>query len=220
MTKLRIGVIGSGDVGQVLGAGLAALGHEVKLGSRDPHSDRLEEWSARAGARASTGTFAEAASFGELVVLATRWSGTPQAIALAGPDLLAGKVVIDATNPLDFAQGMPRLAVGHTDSGGEQVQRLLPKAHVVKCFNTVGNMHMVQPSFPGGKPDMFLCGNDDGAKKTVSDLCRELGWKTIDLGGIEAARYLEPLAMVWILHFLKTGSADHAFALLRKEPAH
>ena len=216
MANEKIGILGTGDVGRVLGRGLAALGHEVRIGSREPASPKLREWLASAGPRASTGTFAEAARFGEILFLATNWSGTENAIRLAGPPSFAGKVVVDATNPLDFSKGTPVLAVGTTDSAGERVQRWLPDAKVVKAFNSVGNAHMVQPSFPGGPPDMFIAGNDEGAKKVVAALCAELGWPTIDLGGIEASRYLEPLAMTWITHLFRTKSPNHAFKLLRK----
>ena len=217
MDRLKIGVLGTGDVGRALGGGFVARGHQVMMGSRDPGSEKVTGWIAKAGTGASGGSFADAAKFGDVVVLAILWSGIGNAIELAGPENLAGKVVIDTTNPLDFSGGMPpRLAVGHSDSAGEQVQRWLPKARVVKCFNVVGNAHMVAPSFPTGKPDMFICGNDDAAKKTVSDLCAELGWPTIDIGGIEGARYLEPLAMIWISYLVKHGTANHALALLRK----
>ena len=214
---MRIGVLGSGAVGQSLGSGLAALGHDVKMGTREPAGEKVRAWVAKVGTKASAGTFAEAAAFAEIAVLATLWAGTESALQLAGARNLAGKVVIDATNPLDFkAGGPPGLALGHTDSGGEQVQRWLPDARVVKAFNIVGNAHMVRPQFPGGPPDMFLCGNDAPAKKTVSDLCTALGWPVIDLGGLECARYLEPLAMVWIVHGFRSGTWNHAFKLLRK----
>ncbi len=216
MSLEKIGILGLGDVGQVLGAGFSAVGHDVKIGSREPGSARLKEWLTRVGARGSTGTFADAARFGDVVIVATHWAGTENALRLAGADSFAGKTVIDTTNPLDFSTGVPTLAVGHTDSAGERVQRWLPGARVVKAFNIVGNPHMVKPSFPGGPPDMFIAGNDAGAKKTVSALCEELGWPTIDLGSIEASRYLEPLAMVWITHFSRTKSGNHAFKLLRK----
>jgi len=143
--------------------------------------------------------------------------GTENALTLAGRDRLSGKIVIDTTNPLDFSAGVPpRLALGHTDSAGEQVQRWLPDARVVKCFNIVGHAHMVNPSFPGGPPDMFLCGNNAAAKQAVSELASTLGWPTIDIGGIEGARLLEPLAMLWISHGFQTGAWNHAFRLLRK----
>jgi 8-hydroxy-5-deazaflavin:NADPH oxidoreductase len=213
---VQIGILGSGEVGRKLGAGLAGLGHQVKLGSREPGQDKLKQWAKEAGPRASTGTFAEAAAFGEIAILATLWSGTENALHLAGPENLKHKVLIDATNPLDVSSMPPTLAVGHTDSAGERVQRWVPGARVVKAFNIIGNPHMVKPSFPGGPPDMFICGNDDGAKASVTGLLEELGWSVVDLGGIEGSRYLEPLAMIWILQYFKTRSGDHVFKLLKK----
>jgi predicted dinucleotide-binding enzyme len=213
---MRAGVLGTGDVGQVLGAAFATLGHEVRMGSRTPDNEKARAWVARVGHRASAGTFADAAAFGELIVLATLWEGTEHALRLAGAESFAGKVVIDATNPLDFSAGMPRLAVGHTDSGGERIQRWIPDARVVKAYNTIGNAHMFHPDFPGGPPDMFICGNDDAAKETVREINAEFGFETVDIGGIEGARYLEPLAMVWISYAIRTGTWNHAFKLLRK----
>jgi hypothetical protein len=214
---MKIGILGSGDVGQVLGAGFARLGHEVKLGSRNPNQEKIKAWVEKTKHGVSAGSFAEAAAFGEIAVLATNWAGTENAIRLADPRNLAGKVVIDATNPLDFSVGgAPELAVGHTTSAGEEVQCWLPESQVVKAFNTVGNPHMVNPQFPGGPPDMFICGNDGKAKQIVTDLLRVFGWSVVDIGGIEGSRYLEPLAMVWILHFTQTKSGNHAFKLLRK----
>jgi len=212
---MKVGILGSGDVGKTLGAGFASLGHEVTIGSRDP--GKLKEWVEKTGPKASAGTFAEATELGEVVVLATLWSGTKHAIQLAGPENFGGKVVIDATNPLLFDQpGGPRLALGHTDSGGEQVQRWLPAARVVKAFNTVGHAHMVHPDFPGGPPDMFICGNDEEAKKTVTGILKDFGWPAIDVGGIEGARLLEPLCILWVGYGVRTGTWDHAFKLLRK----
>jgi len=217
---MKIGIVGSGDVGRALGAGLAAVGHQVKLGTRDPSQDKIKAWLARAGAKASVGTFADAAAFGELIVFSVGWAQAESAIGLAGPGNFAGKVVLDTTNPLRFeAEGKPPvLAIGHTDSAGEQVQRWLPKARVVKAFNIVGNVHMVNPAFPEGKPDMFICGNDADAKRVVGGLIEQLGWPpAIDLGTMDKARYLEPMAMVWITHLFNNGfSANHAFKLLRK----
>lgn len=214
---MKIGILGTGDVGQALGIGFATLGHDVKMGSRDPDQEKIKAWVNKAGAKASAGTFAEAAAFGELAVLCTIWTGAENAIRQAGPDHLAGKVVIDTTNPLDFSGGIPpKLAIGHTDSAGEQVQRWLPHSRVVKAFNIVGSGHMFKPSFPGGPPDMFICGDDDPAKATVTGLLKTFGWPVIDIGGIECARYLEPLAMVWIRHFFRVNSVNHAFKLLRK----
>jgi len=215
--KCKIGVLGSGDVGRVLAAGLRARGHEVCLGSRDPRSEKLQTWQEDAGQGVLSGTFAEAAQFADVAILATLWSGTENAVQLAGPGHLAGKVVIDATNPLVVQEGkLPALALGHTDSGGEQVQRWLPGARVVKAFNSVGNAHMVNPSFAGGPPDMFIAGDDKAAKAQVAVLCAELGWQTVDAGGLEAARLLEPLCILWVTYGIRSGSWNHAFKLLRK----
>jgi len=217
MEKLKIGILGTGDVGQTLGSGFAALGHAVKMGSRDARNEKAAAWAARAGANASVGTFADAAAFADVAVLATLWSGTAHALDLAGPENLAGKVVIDATNPLLFTpNGPPALALGHHDSGGEQVQRWLPRARVVKAFNTVGHRHMVNPDFPGRPPDMFICGNDADAKKTVTEILAAFGWPAIDIGGIEGARLLEPMCILWVLYGIRTGTWNHAFKLLRK----
>jgi len=213
---MKTGVLGTGDVGKVLGSGFISRGHEVKMGSRDPKSEKVQAWVKKNGTKASSGTFAEAATFGEVIVLATSWEGTENAVKLAEPQNFAGKVVIDAVNPLKFSDKGPELAVGFSDSAGERVQKWLPGAKVVKAFNTVGNPHMVDPKFPGGPPDMFICGNDAGAKKTVSEICKSFGWPTIDLGGIESARYLEPLAMVWIKYYFLTQTGNHAIKLLKK----
>lgn len=218
MSKLKIGIIGTGDVGKALGNGFVSRGHDVKMGSRDAKNERMAAWVKAAGARASGGTFADAAAFGDVIVLATSWSGTKAAIDAAGAASFDGKVVIDATNPLVVTPGAPPgLALGHTDSGGEQVQRWLPKARVVKCFNIVGNAHMVDPKFDGGPPDMFIGGNDADAKKTVNDICVSFGWPpVVDLGGIEASRLLEPMCIAWVLYAIRNKSSNHAFKLLRK----
>jgi predicted dinucleotide-binding enzyme len=214
---MKIGVLGSGAVGQALGKGFADIGHDVKIGSRDPGQEKFKTWITKTGPRASAGSYAEAAAFGELLVLATPWTGTENAIDLSEKRNFAGKVVIDVTNPLDFSAGPPpKLALGHTDSGAEQIQRWIRDARVVKAFNIVGNADMVNPKFPGGPPDMFICGNDDAAKKTVTEILTKFGWSTIDLGGIEAARYIEPLAMVWITYGFRTNLWSQAFKLLRK----
>ena len=207
MAQQRIGVLGTGDVGRVLAAGFQSRGHDVKIGTRTPG----------AGKHPGAVTFAEAAEFGEILVLATAWSGTENALQLAGPHRFVGKVVLDVTNPLVFEPNRPpRLALGHSDSGGEQVQRWLPGARVVKVFNIVGNAHMVDPQFPGGPPDMFICGNDEAAKSTVTKLCRAFGWPTIDIGGIEGARLLEPLCILWVIYGIRTNGWNHAFKMLRK----
>ena len=216
---MKIGILGSGDVGRRLADGFIELGHIVKIGSRNPHQEKITEWMSKHDkAKVSSGTFAEAVSFGELDVIATLWAGTGEAIKMADAKNFAGKVVIDVTNPLDFSKGMPpRLAIGHTDSAGGTVQLMLPDSKVVKAFNMVGNPHFIHPDFPGGPPTMFICGNDDEAKKTVIDnVLTKFGWETIDIGGIEGARLLEPVAFLWIMHYFRTGNGNHAFKLLRK----
>lgn len=215
---MKVGVLGTGAVGRAMGNGFIGLGHEVCMGSRDASNPNAAEWAAAAGERAATGTFADAATFAEVTVLATAWSGTENALRLAGPDNLAGKVVIDATNPL--VQGepgqLPGLALGHTDSGGEQVQRWLPDARVVKAFNIVGNAEMFAPDFPDGKADMFICGNDEEAKGVVTGILTDIGWPTIDIGGMEGARLLEPVCLLWSIYGFRTGTWRHAFKLLRR----
>jgi predicted dinucleotide-binding enzyme len=216
MTKTKVGVFGTGNVGQVLATGMLGLGHEVMLAGREASNEKALAWAKKNGERASVGTFADAAAFGEIIILATLWTGTENALKLAGPERLRGKLVIDATNPLAMGPTGPSLAIGHTDSGGEQVQRWLPGAHVVKCWNTVGNALMVNPNLPGGKPDMFIAGNDAAAKKTVGEILTAFGWETVDIGGIEGARLLEPLCILWVKYGVATGTWMHAFKLLRK----
>jgi NADPH-dependent F420 reductase len=213
---MKIGILGTGDVGKALGKGFIALGHEVKMGSRDAANEKALAWAQEMGSQASTGTFADAAEFGEIVVLATLGAANESALRGAGPEHLRGKIVIDTTNPLDFSSGLPKLVVPAEGSSGEQVQRLLPDAHVVKAFNTVGNAHMFRPDFPGGPPDMFICGNDAEAKKKVAEILRDFGWETVDVGGIDSSHYLEAMCIVWVEYGIRTNTWNHAFKLLRK----
>jgi hypothetical protein len=214
---LKIGILGTGDVGRALGTAFLSLGHEVKLGSRDAKNEKAVAWASGAGSKASAGTFADAAKFGEVIVLALLWTGAENALKLAGAENFAGKIVIDATNPLTYESGKPPvLSIGHTDSAGEQVQRWLPAAKVVKAFNTVGFAHMFKPDFPCGPPDMFIAGNDAAAKKTVTGILKDFGWSTVDAGGIEGSRSLEPLCVLWVGYGISTGTWNHAFKLLRK----
>jgi hypothetical protein len=214
---MRVGILGSGEVGQALGNGFVSRGHEVKLGAREAANEKTKAWAAKHPGKGSAGTFRDAAAFGEIVVVATLWSGTEAALRLAGVENFKGKVVLDVTNPLVFEPNQPpKLALGNTDSGGEQVQRWLPGGRVVKVFNTVGNAHMVDPKFPGGPPDMFLCGNDAGARAATADICRAFGWNVVDIGGIEGARLLEPMCILWVKYGMLTGTFNHAFKLLRK----
>ena len=215
---MKIGILGTGDVGRALGKGFVALGHEVKMGSRSATNEKALAWAKDMGPKASVGTFADAAGFGEVVVVATLGVANEDVLRSAGPERLAGKIVIDATNPLDLAGGLPpKLAIVGNDSGGERVQKILPRARVVKAFNTVGNPLMFRPELPGGPPDMFIAGNDEDAKRKVTGLLKDFGWGTVhDLGGIEASRYLEAMCIAWVLAAIPGGHWNQAFKLLRK----
>lgn len=208
---MRIGIIGSGQVGRTLATGFANTGHDVRVGSRDPGAADLAAWSARSSVRCAG--LAETAAHGEVVVLATAWAGTQNALELAGIAHCAGKLVIDATNPLRYTDRL-ELALGHGDSGGEQVQRWLPGARVVKAFNTVGWELMLQPQFVDGPPTLFICGDGTADKVQVAALAAALGWATHDAGPLSAARLTEPLALLWIEHAMRSGSRNHAFRLL------
>jgi hypothetical protein len=212
----RVGVIGSGVVGQTLAAGFAGRGHDVVLGSRDPGKDEVRAWLESVGENVAAGTFADAAEHGQLLVLATLGVATLSAVELAGPERFAGKVVIDATNPLDFSQGFPpRLAWEDGRSLGESVQAALPEARVVKAFNIIGSPYFVDPRFADGKPTMLIAGNDDDAKATVGAAVEDFGWPpVVDIGGIEAARELEELCILWVRIGGMRGAWDHGFALL------
>lgn len=214
---MKIGVLGTGDVGKALGRGFVTLGHEVRMGARSANNEKALAWAKEMGSKASAGTFADAAAFGDAIVLATLGSANDAVLRSAGPENLRGKVVIDATNPLDFSSGMPpKLAVSGNDSAGERVQRLLPDAHVVKAFNIVGNTLMFRPELPGGPPDMFIAGNSEDAKKQVTAILEDFGWGGVyDLGGIESARYLEAMCLVWVLSAIRDGTWNQAFKLLR-----
>jgi predicted dinucleotide-binding enzyme len=197
---MKVAILGTGEVGQSLAKGFTKYGHQVKMGHRDPKE-----------------SYADAAKFGEIAVLCTPWTGTENAIKLSGPANLAGKVVIDVTNPLKSEESSaPTLALGFDDSGGEQVQRWLPQSRVVKAFNTVGHTLFVDPKLPGGPPDMFIGGNDAAAKQTVTQICKQFGWPVVDIGGIEGARLLEPLAMLWVVVGFKLDRWEQAWKLLHQ----
>jgi predicted dinucleotide-binding enzyme len=211
---LKIGVLGSGPAGRTLASGFLGHGHPVMIGSRDPA--KLHGWLRDAGPRGQVGTFAETAQFGELVILSVNGRAAEDVIRLAGVENLAGKIVLDASDPLDFSFGRPGLFVGTSDSLGERIQRLIPDAYVVKGLNTVVAEVMINPRLSGGEPDMFIAGNSDEAKQTVISLLGEFGWPVIDMGGIESARWLEALSLAWVVYSHRTGKTHHAFKLVGK----
>jgi predicted dinucleotide-binding enzyme len=212
---MKIAVLGSGMVGRSLGAGLVRHGHTVVMGTRDPGQERVATWVGETGTGAAAATYDEAAKSCDMACLVTSWDGAENALELAGAANLAGKIVVDVTNPLGFGPAGPHLVIGHTDSAGEQVQRWLPESRVVKTWNTVNHAQMIDPHIPGGPADMFLCGDDPDAKSVIVGLLGDCGWPSIDAGGIEAARLLEPLAILWVGYAISHGTTDHAFKLLR-----
>ncbi|MBO0889072.1 NAD(P)-binding domain-containing protein [Candidatus Bathyarchaeota archaeon] len=211
---MKVGILGSGDVGKTLGKGFAAHGHSVKLGSRTPDSEKLKVWKKEAHGETSTGTFAEAAGFGEILVLAPLGSAVDEVIGLAGPKNFAGKVVIDTTNPLDFSKGMPPgLFTGLNDSLGEKIQRKLPQSKVVKCFNTVPNSRMVNPGDKGA--EMLICGDDAEAKREVVKILKQFGWAgAIDIGGIKESRWLEAFVPLWVRTAVSLNSWNAMFKVV------
>ncbi len=211
----KIGVIGSGAVGETLANGFAKHGHDVMRGSRDP--SKLATWKAGAGDKAQTGTFEEAARFGDIVVLAVKGAGAEEAVRLCGAGL-DGKVVLDTTNPI--AEGAPpkngvlSYFTGPNESLLERLQKLAPRARFVKAFSSVGSTLMVNPKLPS-KPTMFICGNDDAAKAETRSILDVFGWETEDLGVAEAARAIEPLCILWCLPGFLRNDWMHAFKVLR-----
>lgn len=213
---MRIGIIGSGVVGQQLGIGFIRLGHEVMVGTRD--TSKLKEWQGKTDNKGKTGSFEEAAKFGDTVILATKWEGTKNALEIAGKNNLSGKVIIDVTNPLDFSSGMPpKFAAQPGNSGGEQIQRYLSDSKVVKAFNIINAYTMINPQLEEGKADLFIAGNDPDSKNMVTSFAKDLGWENIyDLGDISQSLYLETLTMIWVNYGVKNNSWSHAFKLLKK----
>ena len=216
LAETRVGVLGTGEVGRRLASGFRERGHEVTIGSRDPKTPELREWLSTEGAGIHAGTFAEAAAGSELLALAVLGDAAEQVIADAGRESFAGKVVIDAMNPLDFSGGFPpKLSISGEDSLGERVQRALPDAKVVKAFNIIGNPYFVDPSFSEGQPTMLIAGDDADAKRTVTDLLGDFGWSDIvDIGGIDGSRELEAICIAWVKIGGVRGAWDHGFKLL------
>jgi len=211
---MKIGILGSGEVAKTIGGGFLKHGYEVMLGTRS--AEKLADWK-KANPSASVGTFAEAAIFGDLLVLAVHGKGAMDALGLAGAENLAGKTVVDATNPTEDAppvNGILKFFTTFDHSLMEQSQAAFPAAKFVKAFNSVGAASMVNPQFKGGKPTMFICGNDAAAKKTVAHILDQFGWETSDMGGVDAARAIEPLCILWCIPGFTRNQWTHAFKLL------
>lgn len=211
---MKISLLGSGVVSQTLAAGFLKHGHDVTLGTRT--ESKLAEW-AKANPKGRVAGFAEAAKGGQVIVLAVKGTAAAEALRAAGAENLKGKVVIDATNPIADkppVNGVLQFFTSLDDSLMERLQREFPDARFVKAFNSVGSAFMVDPSFNGGKPTMFICGNDDAAKKTVVEICNQFGWETADMGKAEAARAIEPLCMLWCIPGFLRNEWLHAFKLM------
>ncbi|MGH9139543.1 MAG: NADPH-dependent F420 reductase [Vicinamibacterales bacterium] len=214
---MRIGVIGSGQVGQTLSQGLAKHGYELRIASRSPA--KLAEFSSTSGI--PTGTFADVAAWAEVIVLAVKGDAADAALREAGAPNVAGKLVIDTTNPIASEppeDGVLKFFTSPNDSLMERLQRAFPDARLVKAFNSVGSALMIDPAFPGGvKPTMFYCGDDAGAKEVAARILDDLGWDVADMGTAKAARAIEPLCQLWCIPgFRENAWTNHAFALLKR----
>ena len=214
--KKKIGIIGSGAVGQALANGFLKYGYEVLVGSREP--EKLAQWKAGAGEKGSIGTFVDAATFGEILVLAAKGNGAKEALTLSGKNNLKGKIIIDATNPiaeLPPENGVLRFYTDLKFSLMEQLQQTFPEALFVKAFNSIGSALMVNPQFNGIKPSMFICGNSEEAKKEVTEIVELFGFDVEDMGFAEAARAIEPLCILWCIPGLLKNNWNHAFKMMK-----
>lgn len=214
---MKIGVIGSGIVGRVLGNGFLSEGHEVMLGTRNTSKEDVVKWK-KENPKGSLGSFQETAQFGEIIVLAVSGLAAEDAIHLAGKEHFSEKIVIDATNPIAAVppdNGVLKFFTTLEESLMEKLQQSLPDAKLVKAFNSVGNAFMYKPSFKDGIPTMFICGNDAPAKKTVSEILASFGWETEDMGTVQAARAIEPLCILWCIPGFIHNQWSHAFKLLK-----
>ena len=212
----RIGVLGTGMVGDALANGFLKHGYEVMRGTREPA--KLHDWKKKAGERAAVGTVPEAARFGQVLVLAVKGTAAEAVLDSCGAEALAGKTVIDTTNPiadLPPVNGVLRFFTSLDDSLLERLQKRFPATNLVKAFSSVGNALMVNPQLPGGPPTMFICGNDADAKAEVGTILEQFGWEVEDLGAAEAARAIEPLCILWCIPGFRDNQWTHAFKLLK-----
>lgn len=214
---MKIGIVGSGIVGQVLANGFIEHGYEVMIGTG--HAEKRAGLKEKTRGRAKIGTFAETGAFGDIVVLAVKGTAAEEALRAAGIAALRGKTVVDATNPIADApptNGVLKFFTTLDDSLMERLQRLAPEANFVKAFSCVGNAGMVDPDFDGVKPTMFIAGDSDAAKAEVKKILAQFGWEWEDLGRVEAARAIEPLCILWCIPGFLSNSWSHAFKLLKR----
>jgi 8-hydroxy-5-deazaflavin:NADPH oxidoreductase len=215
---MKVGILGSGDVGRVLGAAFLKEGHQVMLGTRDANKPNVVQWQAD-NAGAQVGSFEATAAFGDVIVLAALGTAITEVINQAGTNNFTNKTVIDATNPIAQAapdNGVLKFFTSYDESLMERIQKHIPNANVVKAFSCVGNPFMYKPDFGGIAPSMFICGNNEEAKKTVTTILTSFGWETEDMGKVEAARAIEPLCILWCIPGMIKGQWNHAFKLLKK----
>ena len=215
---MKVGIIGSGIVGRVLASGFLKEGHQVIMGTRNSSKEDVVKWK-NENQNGLLGSFQDAAQFGEIIVLAVSGLVVEDAIHLAGKSHLSNKIIIDATNPIATVppdNGVLKFFTTLEESLMEKIQKQLPDAKIVKAFSCVGNALMYKPNFNGILPTMFICGNDDPAKKTVTDILTSFGWETEDMGKVEAARVIEPLCILWCIPGFIRNQWTHAFKLLKK----
>lgn len=214
---MKIGILGSGVVGQALASGFIKYGYEVMIGTRSP--EKLSEWKAKSGGNARVGNFGATAEHGEIIVLAAKGTTAKETLTLAGSTHLGGKIVIDVTNPIADAppnNGVLKLFTTLDNSLMEQLQAAFPAARFVKAFSIIGSAMMVNPDFGDLKPTMFICGNDPEAKKEVGAIVELFGFEVEDMGAATAARAIEPLCVLWCIPGFLRNEWTHAFALLKK----
>jgi predicted dinucleotide-binding enzyme len=208
---MKIGVLGTGSVGNALASGFVMAGHEVRMGARDAGNEKAKTWAAGSGRGGSSGSFADAAAFGEIVFNATAGTGSVEAVRAAGRDNLRGKILVDLSNPLDFSRGMPPtlFTTPPGDSLAERIQNEAPDAKVVKTLNTINASVMLDPGRAGGDSDLFIAGNDAAAKERIIAFLKEFGWKRVlDLGGLTAARGMEAYVLFWLFLFVAQKTPD------------
>ena len=214
---MKVGVLGSGTVGQTLAAGFLKHGHEAMIGTREPA--KLADWN-KANPKGRLGSSSDTAAFGEVIILAVKGNAAAAVLRSAGKGNIEGKTVIDTCNPIADAppdHGVLQFFTGPNESLMEQLQKEFPDAHFVKAFNSVGAPQMVNPQYGGGvRPTMFICSNHDAAKKTVTGILNQFGWEIADMGTVEAARAIEPLCMLWCIVGFTKNEWTHAFKLLHK----